>query len=524
MDPVRSTSYEPTITIEGETMKAHKKGIVHIVAAALAAASLLFTAACAGGTGSSSASSASTDLKVGLTASPANLDMTQTSGAAIPQALMVNVYEGLVKLKDDGKTIEPLLAKSWTVSEDGLTYTFKLQSGVKFSNGDSFDSSTVKYNLERLNTWKANTPTNLSAIDHVDTPSADEAKVVLKSPDRNVLFWLTGPLGAMFDPKAVDSLKTEAVGTGPFTVKSYAVGSKLSLAQNTSYWGTKPSLKTVELMYYTDTTSCSNALLSGDIDTIYNFTAYDQLDQFKNNDNYRIDVGNAQGILVLAMNSKKAPFDNADLRQAVMYAVDRSKVVDTVLNGYGNVISSPSIPTDAWYKKSDAYAYNQSKAKELVKESGVSNPTINFTVPSLSYAQSISQVVKTQLEAVGFTVNLETQEFPAVWLQNTLTDKNYDMTAILHVEPRNVFNYGNSDYYWNYSNQTVQDAFANAKKSGDDEEFNSYMNQAITQIQKDAPADWLYNPKLLVVTKNNVSGINKNDVGIALDLTGAKRS
>ncbi|MDN6425530.1 MAG: ABC transporter substrate-binding protein, partial [Bifidobacterium crudilactis] len=167
-------------------MKAHKKGIVRIVAATLAAASLLFTAACAGGTGSSSASSASTDLKVGLTASPGHREMAPTSGAAIPQALMVNVYEGLVKLKDDGKTIEPLLAKSWTVSEDGLTYTFKLQSGVKFSNGDSFDSSTVKYNLERLNTWKANTPSNLSAIDHVDTPSADEAKVVLKSPDRNV--------------------------------------------------------------------------------------------------------------------------------------------------------------------------------------------------------------------------------------------------------------------------------------------------------------------------------------------------
>jgi peptide/nickel transport system substrate-binding protein len=505
-------------------MKEHKKGIVRIVAATLAAASLLFTAACAGGTGSSGSSAASTDLKVGLTASPANLDMTQTSGAAIPQALMYNVYEGLVKLKDDGKTIEPLLAKSWTVSDDGLIYTFKLQTGVKFSNGDSFDSSTVKYNLERLSTWKANTPTNLAAIDHVETPSTDEAKIVLKTPDRNVLFWLTGPLGAMFDPKAVDSLKTEAVGTGPFTVKSYAVGSKLSLESNASYWGTKPSLKTVELMYYTDTTSCSNALLSGDIDTIYNFTAYDQLDQFKNNDNYRIDVGNAQGILVLAMNSQKAPFNNADLRQAVMYAVDRSKVVDTVLNGYGNVLSAPSIPTDAWYKKSDAYAYSQSKAKALVKSSGVSNPTISFTVPSLSYAQSISQVVKTQLEAVGFTVNLETQEFPAVWLQNTLTDKNYDMTAILHVEPRNVFNYGNADYYWNYSNDSVQKAFANAKTSGSDEEFNTYMNEAITQIQQDTPADWLYNPKLLVVTKNDVSGINKNDVGIALDLSGVKRS
>lgn len=514
------------ITKKVQIMSIRNNKIFRVGAALLVSMCLFATAACAGGTGESSKSaSSSTDLKVGLTASPANLDITQTSGAAIPQALMYNVYESLVKLNEDGKTIEPLLAKSWSVSADGLTYSFNLQPKVKFSNGDPFDAKTVKFNLERLKDWKANTPTNLSAIDHVDVVSATKANVVLSKPDSNVLFWLSGTLGAMLDPNALDSLATKAVGTGPFLMKGYTVGSKLSLQRNDSYWGKKPFLKTAELMYYTDTTSCSNALLSGDIDTIYGFTAYDQLDRFKSNKDFRVDVGNAQGILVLSMNSKKAPFDNESLRKAVLYAVDRKAIVNTVLNGYGNVLSAPTIPTDSWYEDlSSTYKYDPAKAKQLVADSKVSSPTVTFNVPSLGYAQSISQLVKTQLEAVGFKVNLVTQEFPAVWLDSTLTKKQYDMTAILHVEPRNVTNYGNPDYYWNYDNSSVGEAFAKAKASTDNGEFDSYMKQAIEQIQKDAPADWLYNPKLVVVTKQDVSGINKNDVGISLDLTGVTRS
>ncbi|WP_412153784.1 ABC transporter substrate-binding protein [Bifidobacterium thermophilum] len=493
--------------------------------ATIAALCLVISSACAGGTSSSSGSGGSTDIKIGLTAAPANLDMTQTSGAAIPQALMYNVYESLVKLNTDGKTIEPLLAEDWSVSDDGLTYTFNLRKDVAFSNGDKFDAQTVKFNLERLNSWTANTPSNLSAIDHVDVSSDYAAKVVLNKPDRNVLYWLAGPLGAMFDPNSVNSLKTKAIGTGPFLVKSYSVGSKMLLTRNAKYWGNKPFLENVQLTYYTDTTSCSNALLSGDIDTIYDFIAYDQLDQFKNNSNYSVRVGNAQGILVLSMNSQKGPFSNEKLRKAVMYAVNRKAIVDTVLNGYGTVLSAPTIPTDAWYSNvSSMYSFNQDKAKKLIKESGIDNPTIVFKVPSRSYAQSVSQLVKTQLEAVGFTVKLETEEFPAVWLKNTFNGKQYDMTVINHVEPRSVFNYGNSEYYWNYTNTAVSSAFEQARKSSTDEAFNTAMGNAVKQIQEDAPADWIYNPKLVVVSKSDVSGINKNDVGISLELSNIKRS
>lgn len=86
------------------------------------------------------------DITIGLSAEPANLDFTTTDGAAIPQALLDNVYEGLVTLSDDGE-IEPLLAESWEVSDDNRTYTFTLADGVTFSNGDPFTAETVKWNI-----------------------------------------------------------------------------------------------------------------------------------------------------------------------------------------------------------------------------------------------------------------------------------------------------------------------------------------------------------------------------------------
>lgn len=501
-----------------------KKTWITRIAAALTTCALAMgvLSGCAEGTGGSSASSAN-DIKIGLLPSPANLDFEQTAGQAIPQALMYNVYESLVKLNDDGKTIEPLLAKSWELSSDGLVYTFKLQEGVKFSNGDPFNADTVKFNLERISGWSANTPQNLSAIDHVEVVSDSEAKLVLKKPDKNVLFWLTSVLGAMVDPKAADDMQTKAVGTGPFTVKQYTVGSEMDLVRNDSYWGTKPALETVELKYYTDTTSCSNALLSGDIDAIYNFQGYDQIDQFKT-DAYTITTGNAQGITLLAMNSKQGVFSNEKLRQAVMYAVDKNKILDTVLNGYGTVLSAPVIPSDSWYKDlSSVYQYDPDTAKKLVAESGATDLTIKFTVPTRPYAQTIAQIVKTELDAVGFNVQLEEQEFPAVWLKSTMGDKDYDMTAMWHVEARNVTNYGNPDYYWNYSNNDVDKLFDQAKAATDDAKFDDYMSQAVEQIQKDAPADWLYNTNLITITKSGITGFAKNDVGIAMDLSGVKR-
>ncbi|HEY9294649.1 MAG TPA: ABC transporter substrate-binding protein [Microlunatus sp.] len=473
----------------------------------------------AGGNGTAGAGQQT--LTVGLGAAPANLDFTQTAGAAIPQALMYNVYEGLVKL-DANADVQPLLATSWKISDDGLRYDFTLRSGVKFSNGDPFNADAVKFSLDRVPDWKANTPTYLAAIKSVQVVSPTKVAINLKQPDNNLLFWLAGPLGAMFSRNAVDNLATEAIGTGPYLLDGYNRGESLILKRNDDYWGTKAKLGTATLRYYSDANAPVNALRSGDLDVVYQAQATDQVKQFQSQDQYTVQIGATTGITVMAMNNARAPFDDRRIRQAILYGVDRNAINTTATSGYGKVLGAPVAPTDPWYVDlSKKYPYDPQKAKQLLAQAGKPKLSVDFTVPSLPYAQTIAQVVKSDLAKIGVTANLQTQEFPAVWLDKTFTQHDYDLSVINHVEARNVFNYADPSYYWGYRNKAVQKELTDAVAAPDQDAFVAGMKKAVDGIVDDAAADWLYNAPNIVIAKTSVSGVNANDTGVSLDLTKA---
>ena len=142
-------------------------------------------------------------------------------------------------------------------------------------------------------------------------------------------------------------------------------------------------------------------------------------------------------------------------------------------------------------------------------------------MPSLPYAQTIAQVVKSDLAKIGVTANLHTQEFPAVWLDKTFTQHDYDLSVVNHVEARNVFNYADPDYYWGYRNKTVQAELDDAVAAPNQDEFVAGMRKAVDGIVDDAAGDWLYNAPNIVIAKKSVSGVNADDTGVSLDLTKA---
>ena len=182
------------------------KARIPLVAAAL----LLVVSGCSAGS-SASVSAGPDTLSVGFTAEPANFDFTRTDGAAIPQALLYNVYEGRVKLDAQGRIV-PLLAKSWTVSPDRRTYDFQLQQGVKFSNGAPFTAEDVKFSLLRVKTaWTISIKSTMDVVDHVDVVAPDHARVVLAKPSNGWLFSLTSRLGAMFSPTGVADLANKGI-------------------------------------------------------------------------------------------------------------------------------------------------------------------------------------------------------------------------------------------------------------------------------------------------------------------------
>jgi peptide/nickel transport system substrate-binding protein len=143
----------------------------HLRVPAVILAAALSVSACSAGSGGTEAaeSSEQTDITVALTGEPTNLDFTTTAGAAIPQALMSNVYEGLVEIDQEG-SIQPLLAESWDISDDRRTYTFNLRPDVTFSNGEAFTADDVKFSIERVlsDAWVSSLKTKMSVVESVN--------------------------------------------------------------------------------------------------------------------------------------------------------------------------------------------------------------------------------------------------------------------------------------------------------------------------------------------------------------------
>jgi peptide/nickel transport system substrate-binding protein len=484
----------------------------------------LLLAACGAGS-TASGGSTDTSLVVAFAVEPENLDFTKTAGSAIPQVLLNNVYEGLVKMDDEGE-IEPALATKWTVSEDQKTYDFTLQDDVTFSNGDKFDADTVKFSIERVKSadWTVDLKKPMDVVQTVEVVSPTEVKVVLSKPSRDWLFRMTTRIGAMFSPNGVADLANKPVGTGPYEVSKWTRGDSIELTARDGYWGDKPAMKSVTFKYFDDPTAMNNAMLTGSVNIIGSVQAPDSMSQFKSDSRFTVIEGTTNGEVVLSFNNAAGPLTDIRIRKAIKYALDRKAIVDTAWNGYGTLIGSMVPPTDPWYEDlTGLYPHDPGKAKDLLAQAGAQNLQLRLRLPNIPYAVAAGQVVKSQLAEVGITANIDLLEFPARWLDVVFKQHDYDMSIIQHVEPRDIAQFGNAGYYFGYNNAKVQQLLTEADQ-GTAEQQNTDMKAAAKQIAEDAAADWLFLFPYLAVADSNLSGVPKNTITESFDVTSVTRS
>ncbi len=452
-----------------------------------------------------------TEVRIGVALEPPILDPTAGAAEAIDIVVYQNIFEGLTAIDENG-AVQPGLASSWTISDDNLTYTFKLREGVTFHDGSAFDADDVKFTFDRI-----------LAADSVNAHKelyTDIAEVKVVDP-YTISFTLSKPVGlflfnlgrgdaVIVAPESADNNATTPIGTGPFAFVQWDKGNRVLLERYEPYWGTLPALTKATYLFIGDTAAMTSALLAGDIDGTNNF-APDSLAVFEGNPQFKVLVGTTEGETILGTNNRKPPFDNLKVRQAMAHALDRQAIIDGATFGYGTPIGAPFAPHNAYYVDlTGTYPYDPAAAKALLAEAGYPNGfSATLKLPPLGYARLSGQIIASQFAAVGIKLELINVEF-AQWLQDVYTNHDFDLTIISHVEPFDIGNYANPDYYFGYDNPDFQALIKTLNETVDDAKRKELAIEAQTILAKDAVNGYLFELAQTGVWNAKLAGMWQN--------------
>ena len=496
-----------------------------LAAIGILAAGALVLSACTGGAPEATptatgAPDPDATLTVGLVLEPTNLDIRHTSGAALEQILVDNIYEGLVTRTQDNEITERL-ASSYEISPDGLTYTFTLNEGITFHDGAEMTSADVVASYQTVKS-DASVQGNdqFAGVTAITAPDPSTVVITLAQPDQNFLFALTGPAGLVFKKDDATDLKTAENGTGPFVLDRWAKGSSISFDRFDSYWGEQATVAEVVFQYIPDFTAGVNAALDGTLDVL---TAVDPnlVPQLEADGTFRITTGRTTDKATLAFNNAKAPLDDVKVREALRLAIDHEALVEAV--GAGQTLFGPIPELDPGHEDlSDVAPYDPAKAKKLLKEAGHEKLDLTLTIPSF-YGTTVAQVLISDFAKVGVSLEVDRVEF-ATWLEDVYTNHDYELSFVLHVEPRDFGNWADPEYYFNYDNPEVQRLYQESQVEIDPERSAELLAEAARIVSEDHAADWLYNGETLTALTAAVSGFPEDSINSRINLAGVTKT
>ena len=481
-------------------------------------ASLLVTGVAAAGLAAAPAQAASDTVVLGFSLEPLSLDISGTAGQAIPQVLLNNVYEGLLRIEPDGKIV-PGLAESYTQSKNGLEWTFKLRK-AKYHDGRSLTAADAKWSFDRVlnpadTTVLPAQKAEFKNVASVTTKGNDTVVITLKERDNNLLFSLTQRGGVIFKA-GTTNLATTANGTGPYKFKEWNRGNSITLVRNDEYWGTPAKTKTVVFRYILDATALSNAMLSGQLDVLTTVAEPRLLSTFKANKKLQVSSGTTNCEVVLSMNNSRAPFNNKFVRQAVRSAIDKKALIKTAAAGYGTQIGSFVPPTDPWYEDlTGLFPYDTKVAKDLLKKGGYPNGfNVQLDVPPVFYALDSQEFIAASLKKIGINVTLKPVAW-GEWIDRVFVKGNYDMSIVCHIERNDMSIYANPNYYFKYDSAEYQGLLKKASSARTPAAQTEFLKKAARVLAEDSPSDWLWLLGNNQVARKTVTGFPMNSVGDA---------
>jgi len=475
--------------------------------------SLLVAALVAGLATSPAAAEAPTSLVVQTVAEPPGLDLTATPASATAAVVFYNVQEALVKVDRHGKLV-PWLAERWHTT-DNRNYTFFLKRGVHFHNGRELVAADVKYVFERAMNpeTKHPYPGYYAAIGDIIVRDDHTITFSLKSLNANFLLNLARQGSVIYPREAVDTLKTEPMGTGPFKLAEWVRGDRIVLTRNTDYHVQGlPRLDRVVFRFIPDPNATLAALKAGDVDASLFGLGPEHVQEAQQDPRFQVIVGDTTNDVILAMNNSRKPYADVRVRRAITHAINKQDVLQGAMFGLGRILGSNVDPLNPYYVDvSGLMPYDPARAKKLLAEAGYPNgfETVLKVAPQYYYTVRTGEIIANHLAKVGVKVRIEQIEW-GQWIARVWREADYDLTIIGHAEAWDIENYAKPTYYFRYDSPEFQTLFKESEVTLDDKARRELYARMQKKLVEDAPVVWLYMHPRLVVAKKGVAGLWKD--------------
>ena len=465
-------------------------------------------------------------LTVGMSLEPPHLDPTAGAAAAIDEVVYANLFESLTRIDENGQVV-PGLAERWEIADDGVTYTFFLRQGVQFHDGSAFDADDVVFSLDRA---RAEDSTNAQKRFFEPIVSAEvvgpyEVRVTLGRPDGLFLFNMGSGDAAIVAPESAETNQVNPIGTGPYRFAGRVEGDSVELVRNDAYSGPdEVGFDRVVFRFIGDPAAQVAAILSGDLEAFPNMAAPEALTRFEADPNFEVVIGSTEGETILALNHRRAPYDDVRVRLAIQHAIDRQAIIDGAMFSYGTPIGSHFAPHNpAYLDLTGRVPYDPDQARALLAEAGYPDGfEATIMLPPPSYARRGGEIIQAMLAEVGIRASLEPVEW-AQWLEQAFRGFDYDMTIVSHTEPLDIGIYARGpDYYFGYQNEGFNDVISALDGTADPEARTDLYHQAQEMLSVDAAAVFLFQLAKTGVRSRHIEGMWANSPVQANDVTAAR--
>lgn len=440
-------------------------------------------------------------LTIGLRTAPESLDIRKHDSDAIEQALLGNVYETLITRGQDN-SLQPGLAKSWSVSQDGLRYRFELRSAVRFTNGEVMDANSVLQSLKQGIINKYPGYAEMNNISSVNKVNSQVIEIVLAKPDALLLRRLAGRAGIVYSTRDFIDYDNGGVGTGPFTIERYDQAKSLVLTRNDSYWNGPSGCASITLRYFASDKALADAMQNGEIQMAVpqEGTENKRLSAITD---VKVTEGKSTQVRFIAFNNRVSSiFCDRQVRKASRFAMSAQTAADADPQA-GALQGGPIDPLSAGYEDlSGLFAHNPGQARSMFSYYGASYlGAITFLVPVGQRA--VGEQLAAQLNAVsGFRVNIE--EVDANTMQQRVTQGKYDMALLTMTRTLDEGLFGQPGSAYAVEDAQAQQHLAKAVRSPNAQGFSESVRQYARDVSASAAAHWLYVRKSVVAVRSNI--------------------